>query len=116
MSVWAAVSGWLSKLGAGAGPIAADAKIVDAAMAAVIKAAQDARSGSLTPVEALQAIDATLKALALVAPPVAQFESYVEAATLVAEVATNLGIIKTDPGLPLGKDSTNPYTDEPVGV
>ena len=116
MSIWTAVSDWLSKLGKGAGPIAADAKIIDAAMAAAIKAAQDARSGSLTPVEALQAIDAALKALAIVAPPVAQFESYVEAATLVAEVATDLGVIKTDPGLPLGKDSTNPYTGEPIGV
>ncbi|WP_294538134.1 hypothetical protein [uncultured Rhodoblastus sp.] len=100
MSVLANVAAGLqSWVGASkdAGLFGADARIFDAAMAAIVRSAEAARAGTLTPVEALQTIDATLRAVAVVAPPVAQFESYVEAAEAVAELVSGLCILKMTP-------------------
>ena len=116
MSVWTALHGWIGALSKGAGPVAVDVETFDAAMAAVTQCAKDAKAGTLTPIEALQTIDATLKAVAIVAPVAAQFESYVEAAEVVAEVATDLGILRTDPGAPLGSDGVNPNSGAPLGI
>ncbi len=119
MSVWGAVQIWLGKVAAApkaAGPLAADLQIVNAAMAATIHAAEGIKAGTLSPVEALGALDLQLKAIAIVWPPAAVAESYVEAAAVVAQVAMDLGVLKVDPGLPYKGDGLNPNTGAPIGV
>ena len=118
MSIWVALQSWLEKLASApkAGPLAADLQIFDAAMAATIHAAQGIKAGTLSPVDALGALDLQLKAIAIVYPPAALAESYVEAAQAVAQVAMDLGVLKTDPGLPYKGDGINPNTGEAIGV
>ena len=119
MSVWAALQSWLEKVASApkaAGPLAADLQIFNAAMAATIHAAAGIKAGTLSPVEALGALDLQLKAIAIVYPPAALAESYVEAAQAVAEIAMDLGVLKVDPGLPYRGDGINPNSGAALGV
>lgn len=119
MSIWGAVQTWLGKVAAApkaAGPLAADLQIFNAAMEATIHAAAGIKAGTLSPVEAIGALDLQLKAIAIVYPPAALAESYVEAAQAVAQVAMDLGVLKVDPGMPYKGDGINPNSGAPLGV
>lgn len=101
--------------------IGTDLQTFNAAMTSTVKTMLDLKAGALTPEETLATIDLQLKAIAIVYPPAASIESYVEAGEILLTVLDQLGIkIKIDHGKPYRGDGINPNagdgTDTPLGV
>lgn len=80
---------------AAANPVAADIAIFKTAMIDVKQLVEDVRAGRATLGETFAALDATLKAVAIVYPPAATIEGYVEAAEGVVGLAEMFGLITT---------------------
>lgn len=121
MSFWAALGDGMKKVAsalAKANPslINADIQIVNAAMVATISAVKAMKAGTLSPEQFLTTTDLQLRALALVYPPAATIEPYVEAADIVVTGLDELGFITTGPGLPYKGDGVNPYSGQALGV
>jgi hypothetical protein len=101
--------------------IGKDLQIFNTAMLATAKAVEDLRAGTITPEEVLLALDLDLKAIAIVYPPAATIDSYVEAGAILVSAFDYFGIIKVDHGKPYVPGSgINPNagsgTDTPIGV
>ena len=83
---------------AAANPILGDIQTFGTALSDIKKLVTDVRAGTAGLPETLTALDATLKAVAIFCPPVAQAEGYVEAAEGVAALAVEFGVIKVEHG------------------
>ncbi len=79
-------------------PLVADIETFAAAMKDIAALAAHVRAGTATPQEMLAAADAGLKAVALVFPPAAQVEAYVEAAEAIVALGFDLGLIQVNHG------------------
>ena len=124
MSFWqvalAGVQKLLGSMATNNALIGVDLQEFNAAMVATIKAVADMKAGTLTPEEFLTTTALQLKVIAIVYPPAATIEKYVEAGDIIVTALDEFGIIKTDPGKPLipgtGINPNVPGGETPIGV